>query len=227
MFNNDSCVLDLNKIGYEDAFRLQRKLVDARLKGVVGDTLLLLEHPPVFTGNREETFQNILASEDKLRQQGILVCKTDRGGDVTYHGPGQIVGYSIMDLKTQGRDLHVYIRNMEQLIIDTLAEYGIDGKRDKEHPGVWVGNEKIAAIGIAVKRGWISMHGFSLNIDPNMDHFKMIIPCGIQDRGVTSMRSIIGGPVNLGEVKRKIVNHYGEIFNLKPKKVKLEDLAWL
>jgi len=225
--NKKECwVLELDKIHYGDAFNLQKKIVDARSKDEIKDTFILLEHFPVFTANRKGTFRNILASKELLEKEGIEVCKTDRGGDITYHGPGQVVGYNIMDLKAQGKDLHAYIRSMEQLIIDTLAGYGIKSGRDKENPGVWVGSEKIAAIGIAVKRGWISMHGFALNINPNMDHYKMIIPCGIAGRGVTSMSAVLGRPVELQYVKEKLTWHYGKIFDRVPKMITLEDLPW-
>ena len=170
MDRKECWILEIDRIEYKEAFELQKKIVDARSKDEVKDTFILLEHFPVFTANRKETFKNIVASKELLEKEGIEVCNTNRGGDVTYHGPGQVVGYNIMDLKGQGKDLHAYIRSMEQLIIDTLTDYGIKSGRDKENPGVWVGSEKIAAIGIAVKRGWITMHGFALNINPNMDH---------------------------------------------------------
>jgi lipoyl(octanoyl) transferase len=212
-------ILEIERISYEEAFELQRRLVAARLKNQIEDTFILLEHDPVFTANREETFQNILAPSEQLAQEGIEVCRTDRGGNVTYHGPGQIVGYSIMDLKEQGRDLHQYIRNMEQVLIDTLAEYSIKADRDTKHPGVWVKNEKIAAIGIAVKNGWITMHGFALNVDPNMDHFRMIVPCGITDKGVTSMAALLGRPVDRSELHEQLIAQYGRIFDRAPEKI--------
>ena len=212
-------ILEIERISYDEAFELQRRLVAARLKNQIEDTFILLEHDPVFTANREETFQNILAPSETLAQEGIEVCRTDRGGDVTYHGPGQIVGYSIMDLKEQGRDLHQYIRNMEQVLIDTLAEYGINAGRDPKHPGVWVKNEKIAAIGIAVKNGWITMHGFALNADPNMDHFRMIVPCGITDKGVTSMAALLKKAVDRSELHERLIAQYGRIFDRVPEKV--------
>lgn len=227
MKQQEAWALDIDKISYNDAFDLQRKLVTARSKNEINDTFLLLEHLPVFTANRDSTFRNILAPKDILEKEGIEVCKTDRGGDVTYHGPGQIVGYNIMDLKEQGRDLHAYIRSMEQLLIDTLSEYGIVSGRDVQHPGVWVGHEKIAAIGIAVKTGWITMHGFALNVAPNMDHYKMIIACGIADKGVTSMRAVLGQEVMLSDVKQKLVRQYEKIFGRTTKKITMEDLAWL
>lgn len=219
-------VIDIEKIAYTDALELQKKLVNYRSRDKIKDTLILLEHLPVFTANRESSFQNILVTEEVLIKEGIAVCKTDRGGDVTYHGPGQVVGYNIMDLKSQGRDLHAYVRNMEQMIIDTLTEYGIESGRDEKHPGVWVGDEKICAIGIAVKKNWISMHGFALNVDPNMEHYGMIVACGIADRGVTSMRAVLGHPVDIQGVKERLIQHYGMIFEREPKSAAVEDLPW-
>ncbi len=218
--------IDLHTIEYNEGFDLQKKLVDLRLAGSIPDTLLLLEHLPVFTANREATFQNILASRTVLEKAGIQVCKTDRGGDVTYHGPGQIVGYLIMDLKQQGRDLHRYIRNVEQMIIDTLLSFEIKAGRDPQHPGVWIGVQKICAIGIAVKSGWITMHGFGLNVQPNMEHYRMIIACGIAGRGVTSMRDVLDTPLNIADVKSSIVTVCQKIFMRKACTMSLEDVPW-
>ncbi len=222
----ESWVLDIDRIGYNEAFDLQKKLVDARSRDEIKDTFILLQHLPVFTANRESTFKNILAPQELLAEQGIEVCKTDRGGDVTYHGPGQITGYIILDLKRHGKDLHAYIRNVEQLLIDTLAEYGIASGRDPKHPGVWIGNEKIAAIGIAVKSGWITMHGFALNVHPNMNHYKMIIACGIVDKGVTCMNAVLGREVDINEVKQRLVKQYALIFSAETKAITMEDLPW-
>jgi lipoate-protein ligase B len=219
-------ILEIEQIGYHEAHELQKKLVNARLKNQIKDILLLLEHSPVFTASRKETFNHILADQSALEKEGIQVCQTDRGGDVTYHGPGQVVGYSIMDLKAQGKDLHRYIRNIEQMLIDTLMEYGIRAENKPQYPGVWVGEEKIAAIGIAIKKGWISMHGFALNVEPNMKHYEMIIPCGIADKGVTSMAAILGTSVDVVELNKRISDHYGTIFQRLPKRMTMEALPW-
>jgi lipoyl(octanoyl) transferase len=212
-------VLAFDRISYHDAFELQRKLVSARANNEIADTFILLEHDPVFTVPSTQTNTNILVPAEILAREGIEVCRTDRGGDVTYHGPGQVVGYSIMDLKEQGRDLHRYIRNVEQLLIDTLQDYGIASGRDPKHPGVWTGNRKIAAIGIAVKSGWITMHGFALNVKPDMAHFTMIVPCGITDKGVTSMTEKLGGPVDRAALQERLVHHYSRIFDREPQKI--------
>jgi len=212
-------VLEVERISYNDAFELQRKLVSARSKNDIEDILILLEHDPVFTVPSTQTLNNILVPTEILSREGIEVCRTDRGGDVTYHGPGQVVGYSIMDLKEQGRDLHRYIRGVEQLLIDTLKDYGIAAGRDPKHPGVWTGNKKVAAIGIAVKNGWITMHGFALNVNPDMNHFTMIVPCGITDKGVTSMAALLGAPVDRTALQEKLIAHYAKIFDRAPQKI--------
>lgn len=212
-------VLEVERICYNDAFELQRKLVSARLNNEIEDTLILLEHDPVFTVPSTQTLNNILVPTEILSREGIEVCRTDRGGDVTYHGPGQVVGYSIMDLKEQGRDLHRYIRNVEQVLIDTLKDYGIAAQRDPKHPGVWTSNKKIAAIGIAVKNGWITMHGFALNVNPDMNHFTMIVPCGISDKGVTSMAEKLGAPVDRRALQKKLIRQYAKIFDCAPQQI--------
>jgi len=219
-------VLSIERMGYEEGFELQRKCVAARGRDEIPDTFIMLEHNPVFTANRDVTMKNIIASPEVLAERGIEVCKTDRGGDVTYHGPGQITGYSIMDLKKQGRDLHHYIRNVEQVLIDTIADYGIASGRDSINPGVWVGMEKVAAIGIAVKSGWITMHGFGFNIHPDMSHYTMIIACGIRDRGVTTLQKLAGRDIDIADVKEKLSVHYGRIFNRTMQRITLEDLPW-
>ncbi len=220
-------ILSLDKIEYKEAFDLQRKLVEKRMEGKIPDVFILLEHYPVFTVSRDETRNNILVSEEVLKKKGVDVCRTDRGGDVTYHGPGQIVGYNIMDLGCRGKDLHVYIRSIEQLIIDTLSDYDISAGRDTKHPGVWVDNNKIAAIGIAIKSGWISMHGFSLNVNPDMECYSMIVPCGIADKGVTCMKEVCGSDIMIEELHQKLIEHYCRIFIMNPEIITLGDLKWL
>lgn len=222
----EAWILNLDTIPYEEAFELQKRLVEMRSQGNINDTLILLEHPPVFTVTRKNTLKNILASPDELREKGIALCKTNRGGDITYHGPGQLVGYPIMNLKEYGKDLHKYIRTIEEMIIKLLMDYGISAHRDKNHPGVWVGEEKIAAIGIAVKSSWITMHGFSLNINPDLNHYSLIVPCGISDKGVTSLSKLLDKPINQREVRQKLIHHYGEVFNLNTRKITLEEIAW-
>jgi len=220
----EAWILNLDTVPYEEAFDLQKRLVEMRSQDVINDTLILLEHPPVFTVTRKATLKNVLVSQDELKEKGISLCKTNRGGDITYHGPGQLVGYPIMNLKDYGKDLHKYIRTIEEMIIKVLIDYGISAHRDKVHPGVWVGNEKIAAIGIAVKSSWTTMHGFAFNINPDLNHYSLIVPCGITDKGVTSLSKLLGKPISRQGVSDRLVHHYQELFNLNAKKITLEEL---
>ena len=221
----EAWILNLDTLPYEEAFALQKKLVALRSQGTICDTLILLEHPPVFTVARKATLKNILASQDELQNKGISLCETNRGGDITYHGPGQIVGYPIMNLKDHGKDLHKYIRNIEEIIINLLIDYGISAHRDKTNPGVWIGDEKIAAIGIAVKSSWTTMHGFAFNVNPDLDHYSLIVPCGISNKGVTSLRKLLDRPIIMEEVREKLIHHYAEVFNLNTRKISLEDIT--
>ncbi|HUT84209.1 MAG TPA: lipoyl(octanoyl) transferase LipB [Thermodesulfobacteriota bacterium] len=216
--------LDLGIVEYERAFELQKSCVEARSQEKIQDILLLLEHLPVFTLSRSTEPDHILVPISNLVERGISVSKTNRGGDVTYHGPGQLVGYVIMDLRKRGKDLHRYVRDLEQIIIDTLADWGISANRIPEHPGVWVHNEKIAAIGIAVNRQWITMHGFSLNIDPCLEHFSLIVPCGIRDRGVTSMKRILGEDVDPQKLQQDIINNFQRVFGTRGVRVQPGEL---
>lgn len=221
----EAWILNLDTVPYEEAFALQKRLVVLRSQGTICDTLILLEHPPVFTITRKATLKNILASQDELQDRGISLCQTNRGGDITYHGPGQIVGYPIMNLKDHGKDLHKYIRNIEEIIIALLADFGIAAHRDKANPGVWIGDEKIAAIGIAVKSSWITMHGFAFNVNPDLDHYSLIVPCGITNKGVTSLRKLLGSPIRMVEVREKLIHHYAQVFNLRTRNISLEEIT--
>ena len=221
----EAWILNLDIVPYEKAFELQKRLVKMRSQEVINDILILLEHPPVFTVTRKATLDNILASPDELKGKGISVCKTNRGGDITYHGPGQLVGYPIMNLKDYGKDLHKYIRTIEEMIIRVLMDYGITAHRDKINPGVWVGNEKIAAIGIAVKSSWTTMHGFAFNINPDLNHYALIVPCGISDRGVTSLSKLLGKSISQKEVRQKLIQHYQDVFNLNAREITPEVIA--
>jgi lipoyl(octanoyl) transferase len=221
----EAWILNLDTVPYEEAFALQKRLVAMRSQGTICDTLILLEHPPVFTITKKATLKNVLASQDELRDRGISLCQTNRGGDITYHGPGQIVGYPIMSLKDHGKDLHKYIRNIEGIIINLLQDYGISAHRDKANPGVWIEDEKIAAIGIAVKSSWTTMHGFAFNVNPDLNHYSLIVPCGITNKGVTSLSKLLETPISITEVREKLIHHYAEVFNLTTRKISLEDIT--
>ena len=208
--------LDVRRLGlvpYADALALQRALVDDRRAGNVGDLLLLVEHPHVLTlGVRGDGGRShILATADALAARGIGVHETGRGGDVTYHGPGQIVGYPIIDLKPDRCDVHRYVRDLEEVLIRTAADYGVVAERVEGLTGVWVGREKLAAIGVRIGR-WITSHGFAFNVTTDLDYFTLIVPCGIADRGVTSLARLLGRHVDRREVEDRIVTHFCDVF---------------
>ena len=207
----------LGLVDYADGLALQTELVAERKSGEIGDTLLLLEHPPVITLGAKTRGKptHIVASEDELRRAGVTVHETGRGGDVTYHGPGQLVGYPIFDLQPDRADVHRYVRDLEEAIIIALRRFDIAGKRVQGLSGVWVGpdgrEEKIAAIGVRISR-WITSHGFALNVDPDLRHFQLIVPCGIADRGVTSIAQVLGRKVPVTVVEDAIVEGFGQVF---------------
>jgi lipoyl(octanoyl) transferase len=208
--------LEIRRLGlvpYADALALQRALVEERRAGTVGDVLLLVEHPHVLTlGVRGDGGRaHILATADALAARGIDVHETGRGGDVTYHGPGQIVGYPIIDLKPDRCDVHRYVRDLEDVLIRTAAGYGVVAERVDGLTGVWVGREKLAAIGVRIGR-WITSHGFALNVTTDLDCFNLIVPCGIADRGVTSLARLLGRDLDRRDVEDRIVTNFCEVF---------------
>lgn len=205
-------LLRLGTIAYDEAFCLQKRLVDQVHASQGREAyLLLLEHPPVITIGRRGTRDNVLASPEELDREGVEIRDVNRGGDVTYHGPGQIVGYPILKLLREARDIHGYLRALEQFLMDALGDFGIVAERVPQYTGVWTQGKKIAAIGVALTR-WITYHGFSLNVDPQLRHFGLIHPCGITDRGVTSMREVLGRPVATGEVEEVLLRHFQRVF---------------
>ncbi|MDF3000696.1 MAG: Octanoyltransferase [Bacillota bacterium] len=201
-------LVKLGQIEYPAALDLQNRLLKLRQLDLIEDTLLLLEHPPVITVGTAGKDINILANEDFLKSMGVSVHHISRGGDVTYHGPGQLVGYPILNLKQQDKDVKIFFRKLENTFIELLKyEYGIDAGRDPKYPGVWVGNEKITALGCAVKR-WITMHGFAFNINTNLEHFQWINPCGILDKGVTSLQKILGQAQDVDVITNKTAEYF-------------------
>jgi len=181
-------VRHLGRLGYAEAFEMQHQLADRRKRGEICDQLLFVEHPHVITLGRNGHIENLLAGEEHLRGAGIEFHHTNRGGDITYHGPGQIVGYPILDLREWKRDVVAYVRTLEQVIIDTLQQFGISGGRSEGNTGVWVDGKKIAAIGIHISR-WVTSHGFALNVATDLSYFQYIVPCGLT-KPVTSMRDL-------------------------------------
>jgi lipoyl(octanoyl) transferase len=203
----------LGTIGYQEALALQADLVEQRRRGDIGDTLLLLEHPPVITlgVKTRNNRTNIIASDAQLADAGVAVFQTGRGGDVTYHGPGQLVGYPILDLNPHRRDVHKYVRDIEQALIDAVARLGVTATRAEGLTGIWVGQDKLAAIGVRISR-WITSHGFALNVSTNLSHFDLIVPCGIQDRGVTALERLLGRPVPMAEVESAVETAFSRVF---------------
>lgn len=213
--NGDLQVHDLGLIGYQECFSLQRKLVSQRLAGEIPDTLLLLEHNPVITLGTAGGEDALLVKPEEVEKAGVELVHTDRGGNITYHGPGQLVGYPIFDLRAHGKDVHLFLRNLEQAVIQLLAGFGVEGRGVSGYTGVWVGEEKICSIGIAVRR-WISYHGFALNVSPNFEHWALIHPCGLVDRQVTSIERLTGCDPGMEAVKAAAVYNFAEVFGLKP-----------
>ena len=202
-------VFRLGMVEYEEACRLQERVAQARAAGDIGDVLLLVQHPPVITVGRGGGREDILVSPALLERAGIVVRETDRGGRATYHGPGQLVAYPIM--RVERERLYEYLHNLEQVVVDLLAEYGIGAGRIEEHPGVWVAGQKIAAVGLAIHDG-ITHHGLALNVAPNMEHFELLIPCGIADRGAISMQQVLGRAPDLHAVTRRFAYHFARIY---------------
>jgi lipoyl(octanoyl) transferase len=203
----------LGTVPYQEALELQRALVEERRADRVPDLLLLLEHPPVITlGVRGDGGRgNIVATGGHLAELGIEVSETGRGGDVTYHGPGQVVGYPILDLRPDRCDVHRYVRDVEEVMIRTCADYGLTAGRIKGLTGAWLGSQKIGAIGVRISR-WITSHGFAFNVSTDLAHFNLIIPCGISNHGVTSLHRAIGRTVALAEVENRLASHFCDVF---------------
>lgn len=206
-------IIKSGRIEYDEAFRIQQELVKLRQEKAIEDTLLLLEHFPIITVGRSGDNENIIAPHDFLKENKVKVQYVNRGGDVTYHGPGQIVGYPIIDLVNHGKDLKLYVSMLEDVIIKLLKEeFNINAyRRDMKYTGVWVDDNKITAIGVFIKR-WVTMHGFAFNVNTNLDHFKWIIPCGIQDKGVTSLKNLLSEELDLNIVIDLVVKYFCDVF---------------
>ena len=201
----------LHRVTYENGMKLQQKLVELRQNDEIADQLLLLEHPPVITLGRGGNETNLLATPDLLASTGVRFYETTRGGDITYHGPGQIVGYPIVHLGEGSRDVRKYVTKLEEVLIRTVAAYGITAERVEGRRGIWVGNDKIAAIGVRIAR-WVTSHGWALNVSTNLEHFRLITPCGLRGTGVTSIERETGRRVPLEEVRAKLAETFAEVF---------------
>ena len=233
-------IIDLGLIGYAEAYALQKRVVAARKAGTIEEVLPLCEHPPVITLGRSGKRENLLASEHVLRQKGVEFHATDRGGDITYHGPGQIVGYPILNLGAIRRDVVWYVRTLEEAMIRATAEFGITAVREPGKTGIWVDaaqsssalatrhsplatSEKLAAIGVHISR-WVTSHGFAYNVSTDLRNFDLIVPCGIADRKATSLEKLLGRNVDEKEVSLRMAKHLGELLGLKMNEASRKEL---
>lgn len=207
-------IVRLGRIDYVAALDLQRERVEARKAGRIPDTLLLLEHPHVYTLGRNARRENILASSERLAQIGAAVFETDRGGDVTYHGPGQLVGYPILDLNGHRRDVRWYMRSLEEVFIRVAAGYGIQAGRIDGLTGVWVGETKLVAMGVHISR-WVTSHGFAFNVNTDLGYFERIVPCGLPDKGVTSLEKLLARRVQMEDAAERVVEAFGSVFRME------------
>jgi lipoyl(octanoyl) transferase len=224
---NKCLIVDLGLMGYAEAWELQKRMVAARKSHGIEDVLLLCEHPHVITLGRNGKRENLLASEHVLRQKGVELHATDRGGDITYHGPGQIVGYPILNLSAIRRDVVWYVRMLEEAMIQASAEFGIKATRDPGKTGVWVksshAEEKLGAIGVHISR-WVTSHGFAYNVSTDLRFFDLIVPCGIADRKATSLEKLLGRRVDKKEVAPRMAKHLGALFGLEMKEATRQEL---
>jgi lipoyl(octanoyl) transferase len=208
---NKSVIIDIGTTDYAFAWELQKTLHKARIEGKIPDTILLTEHKNTYTIGKSGGDDHLLASEEELRRNDVALFKIDRGGDITYHGPGQIVCYPIIDLNGYFLDVHRYLRELEEVVIRSLKVYGIEAHREPDYTGVWVGGEKICAIGVKISR-WVTMHGFAFNVDTDLSYFGRIIPCGIFHKGVTSLSQLLGRHIELAAVKEVITREFAAVF---------------
>ena len=222
-------ITDVGLLSWSDAYALQQRIVAARKAGAIDDVILFCEHPHVLTLGRSASQKNLLASENVLRQKNVELRETNRGGDITYHGPGQVVGYPILNLDPIRRDVHWYVRTLEEAMIRASADFGISAYRIPGKTGIWVqppGNipeEKLAAIGVHISR-WVTSHGFAFNVSTDLRYFDLIIPCGIADRKATSLEKLLHRNVPLDEAKPRLAHHLAELFSFAPRTVSPQQL---
>ena len=207
----------LGTIGYEEAHALQKELQAKRIADEIGDTVLMLEHYPVVTLGRSAKEQHVLASRETFEAQGVAVHEVGRGGDVTYHGPGQLVAYPIIDLNPDRRDVRKYVWSLEETMIRTCADFGLDVSRIEGLNGAWIGDRKVGAVGVRISR-WVTMHGLALNANTDLSHFDLIVPCGIQDKEVTSISTELDRQVRVDEVMEPLARHFAALYDA--------DIAW-
>ena len=221
---NEVLIARCGQVPYEEARRLQKRIEAARLAGEVPDTLLLLEHPPVYTKGRRSRPEELGMGEDWYRMQGIDVCETDRGGAVTYHGPGQLVGYPIVSLKPYGDDVRAYVGGLERLMIESLGAYGVQARVIGEKTGVWVGERKIGSIGVHISRG-ITTHGFAVNVNNDLQPFEWVVPCGLDGVQMTSLCRELGAEQDMDAFMDTVAERFGEIYGRRPVEREAGELA--
>lgn len=204
----------LGTIDYAEAHRLQKELQSKRIRGEISDIVLLLEHPPVFTMGRSAKAQHVVAPPELLKARGIQVHEVGRGGDVTYHGPGQLVAYPIIDLKPDRKDVRKYVASLEETMIRTCAGFGLPAGRVEGLNGAWIGDRKVGAVGVRISR-WVTMHGLALNVNSDLRQFEMIVPCGIQDKGVTSLSAELGRTVRVTDVVEPLARHFARLYEAR------------
>ncbi len=212
--NKKIIICDLGLIEYKKAWQIQKEFHKKRTLDDIEDILFICEHPHTYTLGKTAEVKNLIFDEQELHRKEITVFNIDRGGDITYHGPGQIVGYAILDLSNWKKDTHLYLRALEDVLINTCKDYGLESERNNKYTGVWIGDRKICAIGIKVSR-WVTMHGFAFNVNTDLDLFDGIIPCGIQEKEVTTLSKELDTDVYMEEVKKIVVNNFINIFDYK------------
>lgn len=217
------CLLNMGLIPYEEAWTFQKQLVALKKDQDFPDSLILLEHSPVFTLGRWGKETNLRVSADYLKQEGISLVRCERGGDITYHGPGQLVGYPILNLKKLHLGVKDYVRRLEEVIIGSLGDFEVTASRKEGFPGIWVGGQKIASIGIAVQKG-VAFHGWAINYAHNQAHFDLITPCGLEGVRMTSLQEITGRAVNPASLRERVALHFGSVFNLQMEWITRKDL---
>lgn len=215
--------VELGRRGFNDTLALQRRLVTARQQGRIPDVLLFVEHPPTYTLGRRARPEHLLSDRATLETLGASVIEADRGGEITFHGPGQLVGYPIVDLKSWKRDVHAYLRALEALLIHAMRELGIEARREEGLTGVWHPSGKLAAIGVRVSR-WVTSHGFALNVATDLAYYQHIVPCGIVSRAVSSMENVLEAPVALGPVKEAVSRSFARVFDRDVQQAREADL---
>jgi lipoyl(octanoyl) transferase len=221
----EACMVsNMGLVEYGKAWDLQKKLHALRLRQEIPDVLLLLEHPPTVTIGKSGSPMNVLAPTEKLVEMGISLFFIERGGDVTYHGPGQLVAYPIIDLRKRGKDIYRFVTDLEEVMIRAVRDFSVEAGRDPGHRGVWVGRKELGAIGISVRR-WVTMHGLALNVTTNLEHFALINPCGFIDRQATSMAACLSTHVTLDAVRERTLVHFSDVFDVDLVPVTAEEIA--